>query len=82
MVVLITGGVGALGVELQKVFPKNISPTHEELDITKKEQVKKIFQQNKIDTVIHTAAITKIRKCEEDKQLTWNVNVKGTKNII
>jgi dTDP-4-dehydrorhamnose reductase len=36
MVVLITGGVGALGVELQKVFPKNISPTHEELDITKK----------------------------------------------
>jgi len=82
MVVLITGGTGALGIELQKVFPENISPTHKELDITKKEQVKKVFQQNKIDTVIHTAAITKIRKCEEDKQLTWNVNVKGTKNII
>jgi dTDP-4-dehydrorhamnose reductase len=82
MVVLITGGTGSLGIELQKVFPENISPTHEELDVTNKEQVKKIFQQNKIDTVIHTAAITKIRKCEEDKQLAWNVNVEGTKNLI
>tara|TARA_B110000495_G_scaffold193358_1_gene198433 strand:+ start:160 stop:879 length:720 start_codon:yes stop_codon:yes gene_type:complete len=82
MVVLITGGTGSLGIELQKIFTENISPTHRELDITNKEQVKKIFQENKIDTVIHTAAITKIRKCEEDKQLTWNVNVGGTKNLI
>ena len=82
MVVLITGGTGSLGIELQKIFLENISPTHKELDITNKEQVKKIFQQNKIDTVIHTAAITKIRKCEDDKQLAWDVNVKGTKNLI
>ena len=82
MVVLITGGTGSLGIELQKVFPENISPTHEELDITNKEQVKKIFQQNKINTVIHTAAITKIRECEKNKQLAWSVNVQGTKNII
>ena len=82
MVVLITGGTGSLGVELQKVFPENISPTHEELDVTNKEQVKKIFRQNKINTVIHTAAITKIRKCEDNRQLAWNVNVEGTKNLI
>jgi dTDP-4-dehydrorhamnose reductase len=82
MVVLITGGTGSLGIELKKIFPENISPTHEELDITNKEQVNKIFQQNKIDTVIHTAAITKVRKCEDDKQLAWDVNVKGTKNLI
>jgi dTDP-4-dehydrorhamnose reductase len=82
MVVLITGGTGSLGIELQKVFPENISPTHEELDITNKEQVKKIFQQNEIDMVIHTAAITKVRQCEDDKQLAWRVNVQGTKNLI
>jgi dTDP-4-dehydrorhamnose reductase len=82
MVVLITGGAGSLGIELQKVFSENISPTHEELDITNKEQIKKIFQQNKINTVIHTAAITKIRECEKNKQLAWSVNVQGTKNII
>ena len=82
MVVLITGGTGSLGIELQKVFPENISPTHEELDITNKEQVKKIFQQNEIDSVIHTAAITKVRQCEDNKQLAWRVNVQGTKNLI
>jgi len=82
MVVLITGGTGSLGVELQKIFPENISPTHEELDVTNKEQVKKIFCQNEINTVIHTAAITKIRKCEDNRQLAWNVNVEGTKNLI
>ena len=82
MTVLITGGTGSLGIELKKIFPENISPTHEELDITSKKQIKKFFQQNNIDTVIHTAAITKIRKCEENKQLTWNVNVEGTKNLI
>jgi dTDP-4-dehydrorhamnose reductase len=82
MVVLITGGTGSLGIELQKVFSENISPTHEELDITNKEQVKKIFQQNEIDMVIHTAAITKVRQCEDDKQLAWRVNVQGTKNLI
>jgi len=82
MVVLITGGSGSLGIELKKIFLENISPTHKELDITNKEQIKKIFQENKIDTIIHTAAITKIRKCEEDKELAWDVNVEGTKNLI
>jgi dTDP-4-dehydrorhamnose reductase len=82
MTVLITGGKGSLGRELQKVFPENISPTHQELDVTNKEQIKKILHQNKINTIIHTAAITKIRKCEEEKQLTWSVNVEGTKNLI
>ena len=36
MTVLITGGTGSLGIELKKIFPENISPTHEELDITSK----------------------------------------------
>ena len=82
MVVLITGGTGALGNALQKIFPENISPTHEELDITNKEAVLNFFQQHKIDTIIHTAAITKVRTCEKDKSLAWNVNVQGTKNLV
>ena len=82
MTVLITGGTGSLGIELQKIFTENISPKHEELDVTNKEQITNFFNQNEIDTVIHTAAITKIRKCEEDKQLAWNVNVDGTKNLV
>ncbi len=82
MTVLITGGTGSLGSSLQKFFPKNISPTHKELDITNKEAVLYFFQQNKINTIIHTAAITKVRTCEESKPLAWNVNVQGTKNLV
>jgi len=39
MTVLITGGTGSLGIELKKIFPENISPTHEELDITSKKNI-------------------------------------------
>ena len=39
MTVLITGGSGTLGKELKNKFPKNLSPTHDELDITDKQLV-------------------------------------------
>ncbi len=82
MVILITGGTGALGNVLQKKFPNNIAPTHEELDITNEESIIQFFKQNNVDTVIHAAAVTKIRVCEENKALSWKVNVEGTKNIV
>lgn len=82
MTILITGGTGALGCELQKIFPNNVSPSHDELDITNKKELDHFFQTHNIDTVIHTAAITKVRECEENKSLAWNVNVQGTKNLV
>jgi len=82
MTILITGGTGALGNELRKVFPANISPTHKELDITNKQMVLDFFHKNDISVVIHTAAITKVRECEENKSLAWSVNVDGTKNLV
>ncbi|MGI0055784.1 MAG: SDR family oxidoreductase [Nitrosarchaeum sp.] len=82
MVILITGSTGALGIKLKKIFPKALTPDHKELDITNKEQVIDFFKKNKIDIVIHTAAITSVRKCEEEKELTWKTNVDGTKNLV
>ena len=61
---LITGGSGALGVELKKIFPDSIIPDHKKLDITNKIQVTEFFKKYDIDTVIHAAALTKIRSCE------------------
>ena len=80
--ILITGSSGSLGSELLKKLPNAITPNHNELDIINKEQLEKFFKKNKIDIVIHTAAITSVRKCEEEKELTWKTNVDGTKNII
>jgi dTDP-4-dehydrorhamnose reductase len=82
MTILITGSTGALGSEIKKIFPEALTPNHNELDITNKEQVTDFFKENKIDIVIHTAAITNVRKCEEEKEFTWKTNVEGTKNLV
>ncbi len=82
MTTLITGGSGTLGNELKKIFVDSISPTHSELDIIDKDSMQKFFEKNTIHQIIHTAAITKVRTCEENKELAWKTNVEGTKNII
>lgn len=82
MTVLITGGTGALGTELKKLFSDSLAPSREELDITDKKMVIDYIKNNNIDAIIHTAALTKIRPCEEDKPLAWKTNVEGTKNLV
>jgi len=82
MEILITGYSGVLGSELKKKFPNALTPNHNELDITKKEMVIDFFKKKRISIIIHTAAITSVRKCEEEKELTWKTNVDGTKNLV
>jgi dTDP-4-dehydrorhamnose reductase len=82
MVTLITGFPGALGKELVKVFPDSLHPTHKELELGDRNAVFKLFEENKIDTVIHAGAVAGIRVCEEDKQRAWNSNVRGTENLV
>ena len=82
MKILITGSSGVLGSELKKKLPDALTPNHIELDITNKEEIIDFFKKEKIDIVIHTAAITSVRKCEEEKEVAWKTNVDGTKNII
>src|SRR5574338_1154997 len=82
MVILLTGGSGALGSELRKVYLDISCPSHDELDITKKKNVSDFFRYNDVELVIHTAALTSVRKCEEEKDLAWKINVEGTRNLV
>ena len=82
MTILITGGSGNLGLELKKIFKNSLCPTHEELDLTNKDEVDNYFKNHDITTIIHTAALTKVRFCEENKELTWKTNVVGTENLV
>jgi dTDP-4-dehydrorhamnose reductase len=82
LTILITGGTGELGSQLKLLFPDSISPSHQDFDICDLASVKNIFNNNKIDTVIHSAAFTSVRGCEENKPKTMEINVQGTKNLV
>jgi len=82
MTMLITGITGVLGSELKIIYPDSLSPTHHDLDICDLSSVKHFFENKKIDTVIHTAALTTVRGCEENKSLALKVNVEGTHNLV
>lgn len=78
----ITGSTGKLGRELVKVFPNALAPTHKELDINDSEAIFEYIEKNKPETVIHCAALTGVRECEDNKDTAWRVNVDGTENLV
>jgi dTDP-4-dehydrorhamnose reductase len=83
MTVFITGGAGALGTELKKRYPNALAPTHQELDLGDRDDVFRFFRDHPdIDVVIHAAALTGIRPCEENQPLAWKTNVEGTRNLV
>lgn len=86
MKALITGGSGQLGYDIARLLKENnammYAPTHEEMDITNKDNVMSVFDSFKPDVVFHCAAYTAVDKAEEDKEKCYNINVNGTKNIV
>tara|TARA_B110000196_G_scaffold56257_1_gene46560 strand:- start:529 stop:1248 length:720 start_codon:yes stop_codon:yes gene_type:complete len=79
---LLTGGNGILGKEIQKIIPNCITPSRSELDIKNKDNVFNFIKLHQIDSIIHTAALTSIRNCEENKKNAWETNIVGTQNLV
>ena len=52
------------------------------LDIRKHALVNKVFEEFRPDIFIHTAAITQVDLCEENKELCFETNTQALKNII
>ena len=52
------------------------------LDITVKDDVKRIVEFYEPDVIINCAAFTNVDKCETERELTWKINVDGVKNLI
>jgi len=96
--ILITGGTGLLGKYLiQGKGPENeILATYLgdydmpdqkgvkylKVDITDQVAQNKIFENFKPDVVIHTAAIGSPDFAEKHRDLTWNTNIGGTRNLL
>ena len=51
-------------------------------DITDMYFLRQIFSEYEFDIVFHLAAISEVRKCQQDPELAFNVNVQGTINVL
>ena len=87
--ILITGANGFIGNAVLAHFGKNAIGTDMHLsenifamDITNKAEVDKFFAENDISQCIDFAGISLPNVCEEQKELSYRVNVEGQKNLL
>ncbi|MBM4240669.1 MAG: dTDP-4-dehydrorhamnose reductase [Euryarchaeota archaeon] len=87
----ITGGSGLLGskfvnykdnYEIILTYHHNPYENSIKLDITSKKNVLKKITSINPDCVIHSAAFTNVDECEDQQKKAWNINVRGTENIV
>ncbi len=83
--ILITGCSGMLGSEALELFRQfgynTIESKRSNFNICDLSQVRKFFAGKKIDYVLHAAAYSAVDNAEEEKDLAFAVNAKGTQNI-
>ena len=77
MKVAITGYKGLIGSELIK---QGCVPL--ECDVTSKVEVDHEINAVVPDVIIHCAALTDVNECENNSKKAFNINVKGTTNIL
>ena len=86
--VLILGINGQLGTAVSDYMSKYYSVVNSEsedslnVDITDRSALKEVVSRTSPDYLINCAAATNVDMCEQDKELAYNVNVNGIKNII
>ena len=86
---VITGTSGFLGSRLYEFFSGDqfsrdylvFAPTHTQMDITDKNAVQMYMKEIHPDIIIHSAAVSNTWICQQQPELSWNVNVEGTINI-
>jgi len=83
MKVLITGADGQLGTDLCKVIKGHdlILLTINDGDISNLDFVKKQLVQHKPRVIINTAAYVRVDDCEDNKDLAFQVNAVGARNM-
>ncbi len=96
MKILLTGGSGFLGWNFCKAlrFKHEITALYlqhelflekcqfQKVDIRNRDDVFEIVKKVQPESVVHTAAITSVQLCEQDRELAYSVNVEGTRNVL
>ena len=87
MRVLITGGAGMLGRDLQEalsghdVVPTDVTSGLRALDITDALQASAVISDVRPQVVVHAAAYTDVDGCQRDPATAFRVNADGTRNV-
>lgn len=76
MKILLVGGNGRFGTEFQKLI-KVHAPSKKTLDITKP-----IKKPKRFELIVHAAAYTDVTGAEKETEACYNINVRGTKNLL
>lgn len=82
--ILLTGGSGQLGQELQKLR-SYLAPKREEMELTDPDSVAKYLGRHQPDLIVHAAAYTDTLKPDNDAEEAikcWRTNVLGTRNLV
>lgn len=82
--VLVTGGAGFFASRFSEYYSDKyeiISLKKHELDIIDEVRTIGIINYVKPDYILHTAAIADTGMCENNPELSYNINVQGTMNI-
>ena len=83
--ILFTGSTGRFGKVFKKINNSNkfIYPTSKQLDITNQSSILNFFKKNKIDLVIHCAALSRPMNIHIEKPIeSISTNIIGTANLV
>jgi dTDP-4-dehydrorhamnose reductase len=85
MKVLVTGADGQLGYDVVKKLKElnieHIGVDKEDFDLTNENETKKFILDYQPDVIVHCAAYTDVDQAEVERELCYQVNVGGTRNV-
>ncbi len=83
--IIVTGAAGQLGGDVCRILKEKNIPhlgiDRNEADITSEKSVEAFFDGKDFEVLIHCAAYTAVDKAEEEKELCFAINAKGTENL-
>ncbi len=82
--IAITGASGLIGTRILEILGYKyvfIPIPQAQVDIVNKKSIEVFLEDKKFDFLLHLAAFTNVDGAEKNKQLCYDINVTGTKNI-
>ncbi len=83
--IALTGSTGLIGSRITELLDNEFEFAHilqTEVDITNKEQIQKKIDNIDFDILLHLAAYTNVDAAETQRELVYDINVNGTKNVF